>query len=353
MVKLSKKIKSRGKEIAPIEFVPVDELLPSSPEFLKSEPETIVESVAEEVVSTTKPPTKLEDMPPVFRELAEPKLPNLGHQNRARLQMQTPNRLFFYWSVGSNPFQKLNKALGSHTASYTLVMKLIDLKRDAEQIYPVDAEGSWWFDVEADGEYRAEVGFYAPNRPYVRALFSNTVTTPRKSPSPRVDTEADWVVSSDRFARVLDVAGFKQDAFDVAIAGDDVESADAATHAAFAELIEEPDVDFENVPADEVRYVLLLLASGVRLEELRGRISPLLFAILQKREALLTAEKALGVLKDRFDIDADEITEEEFGPAVFGASAINFPRRMTTKRTFPKLNPLSSKFRVPPSGGVL
>ena len=320
-----------------IEFVLSDEAVSSD------EPIADVKAgKVEKSVSTLAPSTKLEDMPPAFRELAQPKLPELAKQNRARLQMQTPNRLFFYWSLGTNPFHKLNKALGSQTASYTVVLKLVDLRRDVEQIHPVDGEGSWWFDVEADGEYRAEIGFYAPNRPYVRALFSNTVETPRKSPSPRVDTEADWHVTSDRFARVLEVAGFTEDAFDVALAGDDIESAESATHAAFAEFIEDETVEFDSIAADEIRYALYLLASGSSLESLRGRISPALFAILQSRQSSVTAESAMTVLTERFEIESDEIVSEEFGPAVFGASLINFPRRIRTKRMLPKLRPVSS-----------
>ena len=234
-----------------------------------------------------------------------------------------------------------------------MVLKLVDLKRNLEEIYPIDSEGSWWFDVEADGEYRAEIGFYAPNRPYVRALFSNTVSTPRKSPSPRVDTESDWSISADCFARVLEVAGFTEDAFDVALAGDDIDSAEAATHAAFTQLVDEPEFDFEGIAASEIRHVRLLLASGVTLEALRWKISPSLFAILQERSASLSAEKAFAVLKDQFDIEADEIVEEEFGAGVFGISSINFPRRIKTRRTLPKLQPTSSQFRIPPSGGVL
>jgi hypothetical protein len=94
--------------------------------------------------------------------------------------MQSPNRLFFYWSIKHNAFHTLTKAIGNHTGSYTLVIKLIDLGREIEALYPSDAEGSWWFDAEADSDYRAEVGFYAPNRPFIRILFSNTVHTPRK-----------------------------------------------------------------------------------------------------------------------------------------------------------------------------
>ena len=332
---------NKKKDLLPetefIEFVPADELATSG-EFAGR-----YAGLAEPAgVGTLAPDTTLEEMPPAFRELALPKLPELTNENRARLLMQTPNRLFFYWSVGSNPFHKLNKALGARTASYTLVLKLVDLRSEAEQILPVDSEGSWWFDVEADGQYRAEIGFYAPNLPYVRALFSNVIETPRKSPSPRVDTEADWAVSSDRFARVLEVAGFTEDAFDVALTGDDIESAESETHAAFAEFIDDETVDVASVAADEIRHVLYLLASGSSLESLRGKISPALFEILMSHHASVTAESAMTLLTERFDIEGDEILSEEFGAAVFGSSLVNFPKRIRTKRTLPKVRPLSS-----------
>ncbi len=269
-----------------IEFVPAGEFV-SSDAFVGRQAFGKDETAETDTLSPT---ARLEDMPPVFRELADPKLPELSKEDRARLQMQSPNRLFFYWSVGSNPFQKLNKALGSQTASYSLVLKLVDLKRDLEEIVPVDSSGSRWFEVEADSEYRAEIGFYAPNRPYVRALFSNTVKTPRKTPSPRVDSEADWAIRAARFARVLEVAGFSQDAFDVALAGDDTRSSDAATHAAFSDLVDEPNFEAVGIEADEMRCAMLLLASGLSLEALRWKISPSLFAILQKRAGSLSGQ---------------------------------------------------------------
>ncbi len=138
--------------------------------------------------------------------------------------MQSPTRLNFYWSVKTNPFKTLNRAFGGKTGSYTLVVKLVNQKTGREEISPVEAEGSWWFDVDADSVYRAEIGFYAPNRPFVRVMFSNTVETPRKNPSPRRDYSADFAVSANQFAKVLDVSGFPQDAFEVALAGDDIEA---------------------------------------------------------------------------------------------------------------------------------
>ena len=333
MSRLTKK-KFEKTEDEFIEFIPTEERS-SSAETINVE----IEPDEPQFSGTLDPSATLDDMPPVFRELALPKLPTLAHTSRARLLMQTPNRLFFYWSLGPNPFQRLNRALGAHTASYSLVLRLVDLKRDSEQLHPAEAEGSWWFHVEADGEYRAEIGFYAPNRPFVRALYSNAVQTPRKNPSPRVATDADWTISSDRFAQVLEVAGFTQDAFEVSIAGDDVESAQLETRDAFAELLGVADVDSDGISPDEIRLAMLLLAAGYSLEGLRWKISPALFALLQKHAAKLSAERAASVLRERFDVETDEITEdeEEFGPAVFGVSSINFPRRLRTRRKLPKV----------------
>lgn len=280
---------------------------------------------------------------PVFKELALPKLPELAKENRAKLLMQTPNNLYFYWSVRSNPFQTLNRALGAETGNYTLALKLVDLKRDSEVIFAVEPEGSWWFDVDADGDYRAEIGFYSPSRPYVRVMFSNTVQTPRKSPSPSVAAAADWKVTSREFAQVLDVAGFAQDAFDVAVAGDDRAASDTATQTAFSRLIGKTEADLAGIASEDIRFALFALASGMPLEFFRWRVSPTLFAILQKHADSLNAEKAIAVLKDEFDIDAEEIEEiEDFGPAVFGASLVNFPKRLKSRKTLPKYAPVSS-----------
>ncbi len=266
-----------------------------------------------------------EDMSPVFRELREPKLPILARENRARLQMQTPNRLYFYWSMKHNPFQVLHRAFGENTGSYTLVAKLINLSRHTEEIHPVDADGNWWFTVDSDSDYQAEIGFYAPNRPYFRAIYSNTIATPRKSPSKRVATSADWVVSADRFAKVLDVSGFKQDAFEVALAGDDWEASEEATQNAFTQFIGE-EAKFDGFYAEELRYALLAIASGMPLDALRWKIGSSLFALLQANADKLIGESALSALRDHFGIDTGEILEEEQLSAVYGASLINFPK---------------------------
>ena len=136
-----------------------------------------------------------------FVELSEPKLPKLEKENRARLQMQSPNRIHFYWSMKKNPFQMLNKAFGGGAGNYTLVAKLINQTTGAEDIHPVEAEGDWWYDVDANSKYRAEIGFYAVNRPYFRVMFSNVIETPRKTPSPKRDISPVFSVSANQFCR--------------------------------------------------------------------------------------------------------------------------------------------------------
>ena len=278
---------------------------------------------------------------PIFKELSEPKLPELSKENRARLQMQSPNKIYFYWSFKQNPFQTLSRVFGNQV-NYQLVVKLVNRTNEREELYPAEAEGSTWFDVDADSTYRAEVGFYAPNRPFLRVMFSNTIETPRKNPSPRRDYSANFTVSANQFAEVLDVSGFQQDAFEVALAGDNIASANDATQTAFSQIIGTPPNDYDENQSSEIRFILLALASGYSVENLRGHISPSLFSILQSNAEKINAEEALSALQENFDISSDETYEEEtFAATVFGASLVNFPR--SSKRRFlPKFSPVSS-----------
>jgi hypothetical protein len=319
--------------------------LVSSAEMLKGEAHLLPENelkfaIAGEAAEAT------ETVSEVFKELAEPKLPALPSENRARLQMQSPNRIFFYWSLKNNPFRTLEKMFGSRAADFTFVAKLINLTDGAENFYPVRVAGSWWFDVEADATYRAEIGFLSADRPFVRLLFSNTVETPRAAPSPFHDLSPQFAVSAPEFAEVLDVSGYKQDAFEMALAGDEAESADAATHETFGQLIGKRKLEAK---ADELRYVLFALAAGATLEDLRGQISPNLFAqletLMQENAESLAAEKVLSALQENFDFEADEETAEtgEVSYKTFGASLVNFhkfPR--TLSKRFPKFSPVSS-----------
>ena len=350
--KVVKKTAAKRKVDEPIEIVlkagevatavsPVKKLVAKTIKTVKTVNKTAKKSALDVTTEIANTDPKVE-LSPVFKALAEPTLPTLKRENRARLQMQTPTRLYFYWSVKENPYHILKQTFGDDTGSYSLILKITNLRRDSEEIQPAEAEGNWWFDVEPDGEYQAEIGFYAPNRPYFRIIHSNTVETPRRSPSPRVATDADWKVSASKFAEVLEVAGFSQDAFDVTLAGDDHIAAENVTHTAFYRFVGSGDYELHGLAAEDIRYAMLALASGATLEDLRWKISPTLFAILQANTERLAADNALAALGEYFDIDEAELNYEQLGAAVYGASLVNFPRTLKTRRVSSRYTPVSS-----------
>ncbi len=344
-----KKVDSESDDV--VEYVLDDfELAPiSSGEFVRDEEFfATVESDLDELFAIPEPvrPAILDDeietpsVDPVFEELSLPRLPEPERTNRARLQMQSPNRLHFYWSIKNNPFQTLGKVFGDSAANYRLVARLLNETTGREDIHPIESSGNWWYNVQSDSTYRAEIGFYAPNRPFVRVIYSNAIETPRKSPSQRQATDADWAITANAFAEVLDSAGFVRDAFEVALAGDDHENAQRATEDAFTQLLGLGAGEFND---DEVRYALLALASGVSIEALRGQVSEGLYLLLAEHAVRLSAENAMSALKDHFDVLDDELIEyddEEIGEAVFGASLVHFPKRRASravpKATVPK-----------------
>ncbi|NJM53825.1 MAG: DUF4912 domain-containing protein [Blastocatellia bacterium] len=264
------------------------------------------------------------ELSPVFKELAEPKLPALREENRAFLQIQSPTRVFVYWSLKQDSYNTLRRALGNRANDYFLAIRLTNLKNNREEIHQVRNKGSWWFNqIEADAKYRAEVGFYAQGRPFIRIVFSNTLETPRQKPSANTAYQPYFAVTANQFAEVLDLAGFKDDAFDVYLAGDEPKFADDATQKAFVQLVGRDQVDFANININELRYVLFALASGVSLYALREQVAGNLFEFLstltEQNPNALTEEKVILALEEFFGFSPfDEEIEEEFGaPTVF------------------------------------
>lgn len=286
---------------------------------------------------------------PASRTLAKPELPPLDRRNRAWLQIQSPNRLFFYWSVKSDPIDVLRKAFGPASADYRLVVKLIELETRREESFTAGAEGDWWFEARPDRGYRAEVGFESSSRPYVRVVFSNEVRTPRRGPSPRPASESEWAVSSELFSRMLEDAGYIADAIDTALCGDDGRLARERTVKAYSELL---GTDFDPSPFDEaeLRLALLLLSAGMPLDLIAQRISGALFRFLMSRMSLLSKERAKRALLDNFEVEEEDFAEEpEFGPEVYGASRVHMPVRIGAgaRRLLPRR--LSEADRIRPS----
>jgi hypothetical protein len=255
-----------------------------------------------------------EEMSSVFRLLARPMLPELKHETRARLMMQSPTRLFFYWSVGSGSFQALQRTVGGGAGDYHLVLRLIDLTNDVEELHPVEPDGSWWFDATPDTEYRAEIGFFSASRPFIRILFSNSVATPRKGPSPHSASESRWAVTTHDFAKVLDASGFEEDAFEVVR-----DEADSGLISRFARHI---GVEGSDITVDplELGRALGMLASGAPIDDLKFKVASDTYALLTANLVRLTPAS----LKN--EIGVTEETEFETFSAI-GGSLVNIPRR--------------------------
>ena len=284
-----------------------------------------------EVVKELKPSEPVSD--PLFRLLAEPALPTLGKRDRAKLQMQSPNRIHFYWSVKENPFKTLQKALPGSSGSYTLVSKLRNLSSGTEEIHPVDAKGDWWYSVDSNTRYQAEIGLFATNRPYIRIAFSNELRTPRKTPSERTDYTPSFVSSAGDFALALDAAGYKRDAFDVAMKGDDPKASWTATAAAYKRLTGIILEKSSDVLERDLRFVMMALAAGYELDEIEKHIDPATFELIKRDLQGASRENAFAALEENFDVIADEFDEiEEIGEAVFGASLVNFPRSLRRRK---------------------
>ena len=257
------------------------------------------------------------EMSPVFKLLARPALPELMHEARARLMMQSPTRLYFYWSISGHSYQALQKTLGGNVSDYRLALRLLDVTNETEELHAIEAEGSWWFKVQPDSEYRAEIGFYSASRPFVRILFSNTIQTPRKNPSPHSAAEARWAVTTHKFAEVLDASGFEADAFDVLHEERDTEIASR-----FAEYVGVDGSDVNTLNLLDLKRSLAALAAGTPIEDLKYKVGAELYALLQQHLAKLSAES----IQREFGMSESDIVEFESLSAI-GGSLVNIPRR--------------------------
>jgi len=149
-------------------------------------------------------------------------------------------------------------------------------------------------------------------------------------------------MTADTFAEVLDVAGFTRDAVDVAMAGDDPAAAQLAAHTAFASLAGTAIDQLYDIPAEELRHAMLSVAAGTPLNDLRGAISPALHTIMGSTPDSWSRSQAIAILSEHFDVDASHFAQEQFGPAVYGASLINFQKTLRPRISPSRYNPISS-----------
>ncbi|HEX8131431.1 MAG TPA: DUF4912 domain-containing protein [Pyrinomonadaceae bacterium] len=127
-----------------------------------------------------------------------------------QLLLQSPHRLYLYWTFARDPHATLREAFGELAAHYRLAVRLIKVESGEDFFLDAPRERAQWFEVYPRHVYRAEVGFRAAGRPFVRLLSSNAVTTPPDRASHLSDAEQEFQLEASEFARLLGDAGYER-----------------------------------------------------------------------------------------------------------------------------------------------
>jgi len=136
-------------------------------------------------------------------------LPLALKRDSIQLLLQSPNKLFLYWSFAHDPRPALRAAFGELAAHYRLAVRLVKVESGEEFLLDAPPERMQWFEVYPRHVYRADVGFHATGRPFVRLLSSTEVRTPPDSASHLSADEHEFHIETEEFARLLGGAGYE------------------------------------------------------------------------------------------------------------------------------------------------
>lgn len=121
-----------------------------------------------------------------------------------RAMWQDPFRLFVYWQMKDNPFDRLRQIFPAHeVGNFHSVLKLVDETTNISVFFNAAFTREYWFSVFPDRQYRVEFGVRSPRYGYIKLLSSQTAHTPRGGPSDQAATEDDYFIASDEFIDVL------------------------------------------------------------------------------------------------------------------------------------------------------
>jgi hypothetical protein len=206
---------------------------------------------------TLQPAETLEEVPATHDEVASnlttkqstthalaDSLPLVLKRDSIQLLLQSPRKLFLYWSFANDPRATLRAAFGELAAHYRLAVRLVKVESGEEFLLDAPRERMQWFEVYPRHLYRADVGFHAADRPFVRLLASNEVRTPPDSASHLSADDAEFQLEADDFARLLGGAGYERYARGLTNATGDATSRQSG----FVEIIKSAREDADEYP---------------------------------------------------------------------------------------------------------
>lgn len=285
-----------------------------------------------------KPPIPSQVVDKLAELSTDEPLPETYPGDRIRLLAQSPRKLYLYWDLAQDPFATLRRAFGSQAARYSLVIRLINTESGDETLHLASQTKSQWLDVQADASYRVDLGLYAPGRAFIRLLTSNVAGTPRTGVARQADAAPEWNVSAEKFARVLDEAGYVSDALEVTLEAVDEVTHDAATRAV-AQAFGGADVPMmTGEELAEMRGLLAALAFGASFDNLQTVLSPSLsewLAQANRRSSVADGMRLFDLLHSMLGIEMSSLPLDSPGEeamrraarVIVGASEVNLPAR--------------------------
>ncbi|MFN0107667.1 MAG: DUF4912 domain-containing protein [Blastocatellia bacterium] len=176
-------------------------------------------TVAEPMDSTEDPLPDESAIEPLTDSIAEKALPeepaepgpDFGlpipqHYNfdMMRAMWQDPFRLFVYWQLKDNSFDRLRKIFPANEISnFHSVLKLVDETTNISSLFSAAFANEYWFSVFPDRRYRVELGLSSARYGYIKLLSSQAAHTPRGGPSDQAATEEDYHIATNDFLEVL------------------------------------------------------------------------------------------------------------------------------------------------------
>ena len=136
-----------------------------------------------------------------------PPAPDRYGVDKIRLLVQSPVTITAQWELSGGVLGTIPGA-GDNPQK---LIKLLDLTRNSSLIHTLDPfADNWWFGVEPDTQYRAEIGVRVNGKDFWM-VQSNVVHTPRNTVSDEVDSE--WMMRDARLRRLLLQGGYDEKHF--------------------------------------------------------------------------------------------------------------------------------------------
>ena len=131
-------------------------------------------------------------------------LPSHYDFDMMRAMAQDPFRIFVYWQLKDDPFERARKIFPAESANgFHTTLKLTDETNNISVYFDAAFAREYWFQVFPDRTYRVEMGLRSTRYGYIKLLNSQPVTTPRAGPSDKEAEEPEYQITADEYLRVL------------------------------------------------------------------------------------------------------------------------------------------------------